>query len=204
LLLLLLHSAFSRVTCIARCKYFAKFVLFLFNFEQAASTIFLLLCNFVVQLLRFFFGFGFWVVFFACGWWWWCWEELASSSGSAGPHVSRVAGLRPRSALESDGGRGRGGNSTSGVFFRQLAEARRLREAERRRSGEDEEEKKRRFLIRKRTSIFDPWSWTVLHWCLAMALLSLALIAIVGIFHNFATAPPVFAVDEGKEVCDSA
>ncbi len=146
------------------------------------------------------FGFFF---FFACGWWW-CWEELASSSGSAGPHVSKVAGLRPRSALESDGGRGRGGNSSSGVFFRQLAEARRLREAERRRSGEDEEKKKRRFLIRKRTSIFDPWSWTVLHWCLAMALLSLALISIVGIFHNFATAPPVFAVDEGKEVCDSA
>ncbi len=118
--------------------------------------------------------------------------------------MSRVAGLRPRSALESDGGRGRGGNSSSGVFFRQLAEARRLREAERRRSGEDEEKKKRRFLIRNRTSICDPWSWTVLHWCLAMALLSLALIAIVGIFHNFGTAPPVFAVDEGKEVCDSA
>jgi hypothetical protein len=40
---------------------------FLFNFEQAASAIFLLLCNFVVQrFVLFFFGFGF--LLFFCLW----------------------------------------------------------------------------------------------------------------------------------------
>lgn len=49
------------MTCIARYKDFAKFVLFLFNFEQAASTIFLAFVQFCRATFTFFY-FWLWIL----------------------------------------------------------------------------------------------------------------------------------------------